>query len=150
MSLKVNQLLFLSEDGNAAESTNFWTTQDQTAYDPSPYSALIAAWKAVSDCKLSAVQFQRSVDGTGGVGTGAYKTVWDRAVFPLLTATGRRGQLAIVGPKEDIFQAADNSKVDMGAATVVDLIAEVLGSLGDSEGNPWVTVGQGVRQKINV
>jgi len=142
-----NQILVDWLDANGLGGQNFLSTQDQTAGTDGAYAALATALTNISDAGLVAITFQKPSIHTPAAGSGPYKSCSDRAVFNLRSSANTAGTLNVVAPKSSIF-LSDNKTVDMSNSLVVALVTAVTGVLGDSHGNPWVTVKQGFREKV--
>lgn len=144
-----NQVIFNWVDANGKTGRNFLTTQDQDAGGASGYASLAAAAQACCDAALVAVQFQTTLVIASAPASGAYGTVWDRAVFGGRNSiTNAYQKNALVGPKTTIF-LPDTITVDLTNSDVIAFQTELQAVIGDQLGNPAGPFLKGWRDKAS-
>jgi len=143
-----NSAYIFWQDANGKIATTQWATQDQDDSVPAEITALATAGSVLSCCGIKAVQFATTHIMDQTPISGAYGTVWDRAVL-LDKFEGQKGsgQISIPGPLESIF-LSDNVTVDLNNTNVQDFIAEVLANMGNASGTPVSSVYKGRRSKV--
>jgi hypothetical protein len=125
-----------------------WTTLDQSDSGAGPYSGLLTATQALSCAGVFAAVTQvRTIPGASPI-TGPYDTVMDQAVMRVVSAA-QSSNLAIPAPIASIF-LSDLLTVDLSNTLVQAWFSEVQAILGDSYGNPWLTLAWGQRRMINL
>lgn len=135
---------FVDLQGN--QSAGFWTTQDQSELNTSPYAALLAATQEISDMALFGASFTKRAALAGEAIAGPYSTFKDQAVMVVQSANATM-ELVIPGPVEGIFYD-DNQYVDVANPLVQAWFLEVRDILGDSLGSPWTQLRRGYRRKV--
>lgn len=145
MSALFNQILLNWVDKNGQPAVTFWGAQDQTSGPAANYGALVAATQALSDARITHIQFQSTLSLGGAPVDGDYCTVFDRAQFLARYAGIRRvQQFAIPGPKASIF-LPNHELVDMANPLVVAWNAQMALAVGTPTGQAYETAIKGVR-----
>jgi hypothetical protein len=145
MGVIYDQVLIHYLDNNGTPATAFITTQEQGSGGAGAYSALAAAFQAVSDAKVVAVQFQSTLHLTGTAGSGPYETAFDRGVLlGNIPATGAPAKVSIIAPKAAIF-LPDTVTIDLSNLQILALQTQIMALAGDRNGNPWGPFKRGMR-----
>jgi hypothetical protein len=134
-------------DANGKECTSFYTTQDQSAGGVGAYSALATALQATSDAKLLAIQFQKTLAFSGTIGSGPYKSIYDRASgLSRIIGTGNPFRWSIPAPKAAIFES-DTKTLDLSSTLIMTLDTEMQAVLGNSSGIGITPIAYGNRTR---
>jgi hypothetical protein len=145
MGTAFNQVLIHYLDAAGRQATNFFTLADQDDEDmPTVVSSLAASIQAISDAKVTAVQYQVTHHMSGAFGGGPYATVMDRAALLGVIGSSTVGY-DIVAPKADIWLPG-NKKLDLEHPAVFELIEDMKAALGNSAGVPLSAIKRGTRQ----
>lgn len=135
MATIYNQVLLHWLDKNGKPGTSFWTTLDQSNAVPGGLSSLGAAAQALSTCGLLAVQYQTTAVIGNAPTTGAYQSIFDRAVLLAeITGTNQPTRFEIPGPVASIL-LADTVTIDLANTLVTAFAAQAQGNCGDKSGH---------------
>lgn len=122
----------------------------RTVYYSFLTGSLLAPWSAAAVAVVNPTPLQvtaATVQTPGGApSTNPYPNVSDAAVLSFLSAGGNIIGVTLPGFKEALY-LADNQTVDPAQPLVIAFVAQCLGFLVDTFGNPATTFLGGIRQK---